>query len=442
MSDLSIATAERMERVLLYSILLDNTHFYEAERIVRAEYWFNTWNRMIWIAMSRLAAEKSPIELHTLIADLTENGQLGLAGGVEYLADLLKMDRPYGNVVAYALEVKEAWDLRELQKMAYDVALKADGKNGSFRRLRGEMEDHMLNHSTDSVYSPEHRDLDLDNLLVQMEEERNRKNDLLGLPSGIKRLDEITRGFQRGEITMCGASSGGGKTGFLAQCLVEACRMNVPTLCFSLEMDKTAMLRRLACIVSGVPFPRCRDPRWATKDDMRAIYAAAEEIKQWPLFINDVSGISIQQLSATARLYIRRHDVGFIGCDYVQIVDAPGKDERLRVGNVSRGLTKLAKDEQVPILALSQLSRPDRRDESKIPGQSALRESSQLENDAHVILILHRERDAETGRWKSEGKLRIAKQRNGETADYPVWFDRSTLTFRDADETSQNVQAA
>ena len=443
MSDLNIAKAVHMERNLLHAITEDNSHYFEAERIIRPEYWFNSWNRAIWLSMGRLAEEKLPIEVGTLISDLTKNGQLDQAGGVEYIVDLEHtLIRARTNVVAYCLEVKDAWDLRELQKATYAIAVKADGNNGGFHRLRADLESQLLSHSTDSVYTPEYRHIDLDNLLIQMEQERNRTDDLLGLPSGIRRLDALTHGFQRGEITMLGASSGGGKTGFLAQCAVEACRKGVPTLLFSLEMDKAAMHRRLVCIVSGVPFPRCRDPRWASKADMKEIYAAAEEIKTWPLYINDASGISIQRLTATARLYIRRHSVGFVGVDYVQIVDAPGKDDRVRVSNVSRGLTKLAKDEQVPVLALSQLSRPDRRDESKVPNQSALRESSQLENDAHVIILLHRERDPDSGRWNSEGKVRIAKQRNGETADYPVWFDRASLTFTDTDTRLQSQEAA
>jgi replicative DNA helicase len=131
-------------------------------------------------------------------------------------------------------------------------------------------------------------------------------------------------------------------------------------------------------------------------------------------------------------LAIRRHGVKLIGVDYVQIVNAPGRDERLRVAAISRGLTRLAKDEQVPVVVLSQLARPDRSNSNRRPTMSDLRESSQLENDAHCIVLAHREWDEEYGKLRSDGELIVAKQRSGETAAFPVNYDRRTLTFADA----------
>jgi replicative DNA helicase len=120
-------------------------------------------------------------------------------------------------------------------------------------------------------------------------------------------------------------------------------------------------------------------------------------------------------------------------------VNAPGKDERLRVSAISRGLTRLAKDEQVPVVVLSQLSRPDRINANRRPTMSDLRESSQLENDAHCIVLAHREWDEELGKLKSEGELIIAKQRSGETGAFPIKYDRRTLTFGDSDAKTQRI---
>ncbi|WP_158944089.1 DnaB-like helicase C-terminal domain-containing protein [Granulicella sp. S190] len=118
-----------------------------------------------------------------------------------------------------------------------------------------------------------------------------------------------------------------------------------------------------------------------------------------------------------------------VGVDYCQIVSSQGRDERLRVAAISRGLTRLAKDEQVPVVVLSQLSRPDRTNANRRPTMSDLRESSQLENDAHCIVLAHREWDQEYGKLKSDGVLIIAKQRRGETGSFPINYDKSTLTF-------------
>jgi replicative DNA helicase len=131
-----------------------------------------------------------------------------------------------------------------------------------------------------------------------------------------------------------------------------------------------------------------------------------------------------------------------IGVDYVQIVNAPGKDERLRVASISRGLTRLAKDEQVPVVALSQLSRPDRTNANRRPTMSDLRESSQLENDAHCIVLAHREWDEEYGKLKSEGELIVAKQRSGETGAFPVNYDKRTLTFNETRANAREIAKA
>ncbi len=118
-------------------------------------------------------------------------------------------------------------------------------------------------------------------------------------------------------------------------------------------------------------------------------------------------------------------------------MNAPGRDERLRVAAISRGLTRLAKDEQVPVIVLSQLSRPDRANANRRPTMSDLRESSQLENDAHCIVLAHREWDEEYGKLKSDGELIVAKQRSGETGAFPVDYDRRTLTFGQTIQASQ-----
>jgi replicative DNA helicase len=245
-------------------------------------------------------------------------------------------------------------------------------------------------------------------------------------------IDAITRGFQDGEITQFGARSGVGKSAFMIQAAIENCRQGTPVLLFSLEMTREQILRRMVAAVSGVPFPKVRDGKWASAQELQAINEAAATVTEWPLHVVDASDIRIEKLIATARLKIRRLGVKLVGVDYAQIVSADGRDERLRVAAVSRGLTRLAKDEGVPVLVLSQLSRAEKGNVNRRPTMSDLRESSQLENDAHCIILLHRTWDEEEGRLSSDGELIIAKQRSGETGIFPVTFERRSLTFHNA----------
>ncbi len=442
MSELAVASSLTTEKNLLWSIIRDNAELFVAEQVLQWPAFFYTSHQTIYRAMLRLMEAQSPIDITTLHEELERSGELESVGGLSYIADLGGDVPTRGNVAAYAKVILEKARLRSLQEACYETALRADGKSGRYQVLRDEIDARLLSIGAEDMGSEASRASDLDRLLARMETERSRPAELLGLPTGIARLDQLTRGFQRGEITFCGAMSGGGKSGLMVQSAIEACKMGVPALLFSLEMDRAALHRRILCAVSGVPYPRVFDPKWASREDMRRIYEAAEAVKAWPLYIVDKSGISIEQLTATARLHIRRHGVGLVGVDYVQIVTAKERDERMRVSAISRGLTRLAKDEKVPVLALSQLSRPDRREENRIPSQSSLRESSQLENDAHTIIIFHRERDQETGRLNSDGIVRVAKQRNGETADYPVHFNRASLTFTDGHFENQKERAA
>ena len=282
----------------------------------------------------------------------------------------------------------------------------------------------------------------LPELLGRMDRERTRTSDLLGLPTGLESMDRLTRGFQPGEITVAGARSGVGKSCLMCQAAAANCRQETPVLLFSLEMSRQQLLRRLLAEESAVPFPRIADPRWASESDMRAIDEAAARIAKWPLYIVDDSSLSIEKLTAVARLAIRRDGVKLVGVDYCQIVSAQGRDERLRVAAVSRGLTRLAKDENVPVLALSQLARADRSSPNRRPMMSDLRESSQLENDAHVIALLHREWDEEEGRLSSAGELIIAKQRSGETGALPIIFNRRSLTFESSSPRQEGMARA
>ena len=181
---------------------------------------------------------------------------------------------------------------------------------------------------------------------------------------------------------------------------------------FSVEMSRNQILRRVLAAVGEVAFPRVRDPRSACESDMEALRQASSTVAKWQLHIIDDSSITIEKLAASARLAIRRDGVKLVCVDYAQMVAATGRDERLRVAAVSRGLTRLAKDEGVPVMLLSQLARADRANPNRRPTMNDLRESSQLENDAAAIVLLHREWDEREGRLSADAEIIAAKQRS------------------------------
>jgi replicative DNA helicase len=428
------------ERTILGAILLENSAFYEAVQELRTGEFYLDAHRRIFATIERLINRGSAADITTVPEELRATGELDAIGGLGYILALTEGIPRNFSISSYARLVREKASLREMRALGDDLTNAAEAPGGTAEELIDRVGRRLLEirAGRDTSLGTAAGD-EVAPLLKRMLEEKNRTSELLGLPSGVSGLDLMTRGFQSGEITIIGAKSGVGKTSLLIQSAIANASEGIPVLLFSLEMTRQQILRRVLCAVSGVPFPRVRDTKWASDQDMQALTKAAMQIEKWPLHIVDSAGITIEKITATARLAIRRHGVKLVGVDYVQIVDAPGRDERLRVAAISRGLTRLAKDEQVPVVVLSQLARPDRSNANRRPAMSDLRESSQLENDAHCVVLVHREWDEECGKLKSDGELVVAKQRSGETGAFRINYDRRTLTFQDASTTPERM---
>jgi replicative DNA helicase len=421
----------QIERELLGHCLLENSAFLEAQQILAPADFGLGSHRLIFLAVGTLLASGRPANLATLTQHLYERGELDGIGGAAYVSSLTEgLVHSQSAFRDYARSIAEKSRLRRFVQVMHRASEDGQDLSADLEGLLADTEEALLELRA-PTQGIERTGITaaIPALLDRMERERTRASDLLGLPTGLAPMDTLTRGFQPGEITVAGARSGVGKSCLMCQAAAANCRQETPVLIFSLEMSKQQLLRRLLAEESGVSFPRIADPRWATAPDLRAIEEAAARIQKWPLHIVDDSSLCIEKLSAMARLAVRKDGVKLVAVDYCQIVSAQARDERLRVATVSRGLTRLAKDENVPVLALSQLARADRLNPNRRPVMSDLRESSQLENDAHVVALLHREWDDEVGRLSSEGELIIAKHRSGETGAQPIKFNRRSLVF-------------
>jgi replicative DNA helicase len=418
------------ERTILGAILLENESFFEASQEISETDFYLDSHRRIYSAIARLMRRGSSADTTTVVEELRETRDLEAVGGLGYVYELVERIPRKISIASWVRLVKEKATMRELAAMGLDLADVTKEKGRTSDDLIGRLESQLLDIRAGREKAISRNPAqDVGRLMERMEAERTRTTELLGLPTGVRGLDLMMRGYQDGEFNIIGAKSGVGKTSLLAQGAIANAQKGTPTLLFSLEMTSEQLLRRILCIIADVPFPRVRDPKFATSSDMRALQNAAAVVSKWPLHIVDAAGISIERIVAASKLAIRREGVKLIGVDYVQIVHAPIKDERLRVASISRGLTSLAKEEQVPVVALSQLSRPDRSNPNRRPIMSDLRESGQLENDAHAIIFAHRDWNDELGKYESEGELIVAKQRSGETGSFAVEYDRCTLTF-------------
>ena len=244
-----------------------------------------------------------------------------------------------------------------------------------------------------------------------------------GLKTGINQLDASTGGLNAGEFWICGAMPGRGKTAFALQVAEGLASEYTPILFVSMEMSSSAIFRRLLKMRFGSAVTE--NPSQA---QWSSIVEYSAELKKMPFYINESASLEASEIAQHARMMIARQKIRLVIVDYLQIVRGPGRDRRERTGDAANVLRSLAKDSGVPVLALSQLRRPDSLNDR--PSMIELKESGDLEAHANVVLLMHMP-TGEDGSFTGEEEIIIGKQREGPLGSIPVWFDRSRVRFRE-----------
>ena len=263
--------------------------------------------------------------------------------------------------------------------------------------------------------------------LEEFERRRNLDHDDT-LPYGMMDdLDRVTGGMFAGEVTVIGGESGVGKSSAMIQALVLAGRRGVPAVCYSLEMTRSQVLGRMWSILSGISYRHVRSPRTASPDQAASLRNAAYRISEWPLHIYDRASMTISEIVASSRVHIARRGCRLIAIDYLQRITVPGqKDVRLQIAQAAMRLAQAVKGTPAHMLLLSQLKR---REDNGYPQMKDLRESGQIENEAHCIALLWREYDKEQGHHLTNGKVLVPKNRFGFSGMVNTVFNTDTATF-------------
>jgi replicative DNA helicase len=387
-------------------------------------------HRRIFTAMRRMNDEGDAIDIVTMSEHLKQSGELDAIRGTSYLA-LLSEGLPRRLAIeSYVAHVKRASRHRRLQSLLMrnleDLNTNGDSDGVFERTMNGMFEIESGNATLSSYDGPALGKLLLDSLAHDYQ----RTGELVGIASGVRVLDNVLGGFCDGELTYVGAYPGSGKTSFLLQAMHTAMCAEIPLGCISLEMRAKQLMYRLSCMHTEIPSVRYRDVRYASENERRIMRNSANFFASRKVRIVDEPGLSPSRITAIVHDMVHRLNAKIIFVDFVQIIQEDGRDRREAINRVSAALRDTSKRLNIPFVVASQLSRRG-ADLNRKPTMQDLRESGNLEQDAHNVVLLHR--DKTDNRRTGRDLVILDKAREAETGEMEVTYHPNTLHFVERD---------
>ncbi|MGC9605692.1 MAG: replicative DNA helicase [Minisyncoccia bacterium] len=429
------------EKALLGSIMTRGEAMNDVVDLVNEQSFYSNQHRMIWSALLELHTKSNPIDILSVSARLKDKGQLDEIGGMSYLSELINTVPSSTNAAHYAEIVEKKHVMRELLRAAEVISGLGYDEEADLHELleKAEKELYAVTSKTGSHKFVALKDI-LDTAFERIDHLHNTKNELRGVPTGFPELDNRLAGFQKSDLIILAARPSMGKTS-LALDIARKTAVNhkIPVAIFSLEMSSQQLVDRMLAAESHVDSWKLRTGRnLSVEHDFKAIGDAISRLSEAPIFIDDTAGNNILKIRAVARRLKSEKNLGLIVVDYLQLMvptQAGRYNDNLvqQVTEISRSLKTLARELEIPVLALSQLSRAVEQRGGK-PRLSDLRDSGSIEQDADVVMFIHREIDQERGGHKEEADILIEKHRNGPTGSVKLFFDQRKTTFLSIDK--------
>ncbi len=425
------------ERSILGSVLLDKDAIIKIADIVTDEDFYEDRHSIIFQAMLYLFEKRRPVDIVTLSEILEAEDKIKIVGGSSYLAELVNSTPSAANIVYYAQIVRDKATLRRLITVADEINQLGFDEEQEISETLDKAEQSLFSVSQKSLknkFVPIKDALaDAFDRIDAIHKDKD-KGTLRGVPSGFKDLDQTTAGFQKSDLIILAARPSMGKTSFALNLAENAAiDFKQPVAVFSLEMSKEQLIERLLSSQAGVDSWKLRTGN-LNDDDFPKIGYAMGVLNDAPIFIDDSVGGNIMEIRAKARRLQMEHGLGLVIIDYLQLMSGRSKgnsDNRVQeISEISRGLKGLARELNVPIIALSQLSRAVEHRDDKRPQLSDLRESGSIEQDADIVMFLYRDEyyHPDTDR-KGITEILIRKHRNGPTGNVQVFFNPAQMRF-------------
>lgn len=439
------------EQSLLGCLLIDKDSIIKIADSVVSEDFYKPAHQHIYESVLDLLNHHDPIDILSVGNRLEERGQLQQVGGRAYLVELSNSVATSGHIVHYGEIIQKKATLRRLIHAAANISQLGFEEEEEIDETLDEAE-RALFHVSEKYNKNTFVSIRsvLDEAFERIDELHRDKGKLRGIATGYASLDQILAGFQKSDLIILAARPSCGKTSLaLDMARHIGVKMKIPTAFFSLEMSKEQLVDRMICAQANVDLWKLRTGRLSDKaDDFPRIADALGQLSEAPIFIDDSGTLNIMQLRTKARRLKAEHGLGMIIVDYLQLMESRNKrtqDNRVQeVSEISRGLKQIAKELDIPVLALAQLSRAVEMTKPAIPKLSHLRDSGSIEQDADVVMFIYRKAADRNYRpedlapeEKNMAEIHISKHRNGPTGMIRLFFEETRASFRNLDTRGQ-----
>ena len=441
--------ATDLEEVVLGALMLEKDAVNEVIDILTPEAFYLDKHQKIFAAIKDLFGKSEPIDILTVTNELKFRGELEMVGGAYYISKLTNRVVSAANIEYHARIIIQKYIQRELIKISSDLIHEAFEDTTDVFDLMDKAEGNLFKISENNLRRSYDTMQDLvAQAIKEIQNAKSADNKLRGVPSGYTMLDGITQGWQKSDLIILAARPSMGKTAFALNLARNAAvDFHIPVAFFSLEMSNVQLVTRLISTEASLPADKLRSGDLA-EYEWQQLNTKVTPLTDAPIFIDDTPQLSIFELRAKCRRLKQQHDIQMIFIDYLQLMTAKGGDKGLNreqeISTISRSLKSLAKELQIPVLALSQLSRSvEQRPGSKKPILSDLRESGAIEQDADMVLFLYRpeyyknEADAED-KPKGYTIVDIAKHRNGKLGEIELRFVGQYARFEEFEQGVDN----
>ena len=433
-----------MEEAVLGALMLDKNAVAEVIDILRPEAFYKEAHNKIFAAIQQLFHTTQPVDILTVTQQLRKTGDLELVGGPYYISSLTNRVASAANIEFHARIVLQKFIQRELIRISSETIRESYEDTSDVLELLDKAERNLFGIAESNIRRKYETMSGLvAKALKEVETAASQKSGVTGVPSGFTELDRVTAGWQRSDLIIIAARPGMGKTAFvLSLARNAAVQFNKPIAFFSLEMSSIQLVNRLVSSETEIDTEKLKKGRLEAHE-WQQLNMRVGPLTNAPIYIDDTPALSVFELRAKCRRLAAEKKIELIIIDYLQLMQVPGNKENraTEISEISRSLKALAKELNVPVIALSQLNRSvETRKESKVPQLSDLRESGAIEQDADMVMFLYRPEyygttSNEMGETvEGETHIHIAKHRNGSTGQVKVRFIKEYQKFVDMEE--------